>query len=134
MRKGTRKCTQHPISNFTSLHHLSSTYRAFITQMSSVEIPSTIQEALRDENWRKAINEKMQALEKNETWDIVELPKGKKTVGCKWIFTIKYKADGTIERHKARLVAKNLPKLMALTTKRPLHRWQKRTLFIFYCL
>ena len=102
--------------------------------MSSVEIPSTIQEALRDENWRKAINEKMQALEKNETWDIVELPKGKKTVGCKWIFTIKYKADGTIERHKARLVAKNLPKLMALTTKRPLHRWQKRTLFIFYCL
>ena len=74
--------------------------------MSSVEIPSTIQEALRDENWRKAINEKMQALGKNETWDIVELPKGKKTVGCKWVFTIKYKADGTIERHKARLVAK----------------------------
>ena len=34
------------------------------------------------------------------------LPKGKKTVGCKWIFSIKYKADGSIDRHKARLVAK----------------------------
>jgi len=36
----------------------------------------------------------------------VELPKGKKTVGCKWIFSIKYKADGSIDRYKARLVAK----------------------------
>ena len=98
LRKGTRKCTQNPISNFTSLHRLSSTYRAFITQMSFVEIPNTIQEALRDENCRKAINEEMQALEKNENWDIVELPKGKKTVGCKWIFTIKYKADETIKK------------------------------------
>ena len=40
----------------------------------------------------------MQALEKNETGDMVELPKGKKTVGCKWIFTIKYKADETIKK------------------------------------
>ncbi|RVW87656.1 Retrovirus-related Pol polyprotein from transposon RE1 [Vitis vinifera] len=110
LRKGTKQCTQHPISNFTSLHCLSSTYRAFITQMSFVEIPNTIQEALRDENCRKAINEEMQALEKNENWDIVELPKGKKTVGCKWIFTIKYKAAGTIERYKARLVVKGLTK------------------------
>lgn len=48
----------------------------------------------------------MQALEKNETRDIVELPKGNKLVGCKLIFTIKYKIDGTIERYKARLVTK----------------------------
>ena len=48
----------------------------------------------------------MQALEKYETEDMVELPKEKKIVGCKWIFTIKYKADKMIERYKARLVAK----------------------------
>ena len=48
----------------------------------------------------------MQALEKNETGDMVELPKGKKTVGCKWIFTINNKADETIQRYKARSVAK----------------------------
>jgi hypothetical protein len=43
---------------------------------------------------------------KKKTWTLVALPKGKKTVGCKWIFSIKYKADGSIDRHKARLVAK----------------------------
>nr|CAD1824908.1 unnamed protein product [Ananas comosus var. bracteatus] len=43
---------------------------------------------------------------KNETWELVDPPSGKKPVGCRWIYTVKYKADGTIERFKARLVAK----------------------------
>ena len=43
---------------------------------------------------------------KNKTWNLVPLPEGKKTVGCKWVFSIKHKADGSIERYKARLVAK----------------------------
>ncbi|KAL6342717.1 hypothetical protein AAG906_013123 [Vitis piasezkii] len=46
------------------------------------------------------------ALELNKTWELVTLPKNKRTIGCKWVFKVKYKADGTIERHKARLVAK----------------------------
>lgn len=50
--------------------------------------------------------ETMRALEKNGTWKMVNLPKDKKLVGCKWVFTIKYKADGPIERYKVRLVAK----------------------------
>ncbi|RVW28030.1 Retrovirus-related Pol polyprotein from transposon TNT 1-94 [Vitis vinifera] len=45
-------------------------------------------------------------LKKNETWELVECPPGKKPVGCRWIYTVKYKADGSIERFKARLVAK----------------------------
>ena len=48
----------------------------------------------------------MDALEKNKTWDLVELPQGKKLVGCKWVFAVKYKADGSLERYKARLLAK----------------------------
>ena len=47
----------------------------------------------------------MEALEKNKTWEIVELPKEKKSIGCKWAFMVKYRADGTLERYKARLVA-----------------------------
>ena len=43
---------------------------------------------------------------KNRTWEVMTLPRGKKSVGCKWAFTVKYKADDTIERYKARLVAK----------------------------
>ena len=48
----------------------------------------------------------MTALKKNQTWDLVPLPRGKKRVGCRWVYTIKYKADGSVERYKARLVAK----------------------------
>ena len=50
--------------------------------------------------------EEMRALEKNKTWELYTLPKGHKSVGCKWVFTIKYRADGTLDRYKARLVAK----------------------------
>ncbi|RVW68535.1 hypothetical protein CK203_063709 [Vitis vinifera] len=45
-----------------------------------------------------------QALEKNGTWDVVELPREKSQIGCKWVFTIKYKAGGSLERYKAKLV------------------------------
>ncbi|KAA0042161.1 Cysteine-rich RLK (RECEPTOR-like protein kinase) 8 [Cucumis melo var. makuwa] len=48
--------------------------------------------------------EEMKALEKNNTWEIYALPKGHKPVGCKWVFTIKYKADGTLDKHKARVL------------------------------
>ncbi|CAL8996419.1 unnamed protein product [Prunus brigantina] len=52
------------------------------------------------------MNEEMRALQKNGTWELVPLPHGKKTVGCRWIYTVKLKADGSVERYKARLVAK----------------------------
>ena len=50
--------------------------------------------------------EEMKALAKNETWELVFSPPQKKLLGCKWVFTVKHKADGSIERYKARLVAK----------------------------
>ncbi|WKA05478.1 hypothetical protein VitviT2T_023442 [Vitis vinifera] len=56
--------------------------------------------------WKAVMNEEMKSLQKNETWELVECPPGRKPVGCRWIYTVKYKADGSIERFKARLVAK----------------------------
>ncbi|CAA7032147.1 unnamed protein product [Microthlaspi erraticum] len=52
------------------------------------------------------MNEELEAMEVNRTWTIESLPPGKNVVGCKWVYTIKYKADGSIERYKAQLVAK----------------------------
>ncbi|KAM0006936.1 putative RNA-directed DNA polymerase [Helianthus debilis subsp. tardiflorus] len=52
------------------------------------------------------MNEEFSALHKNNTWSIVDLPKGRKPIGCKWIFRVKYKSNGEVERYKARLVAK----------------------------
>ncbi len=48
----------------------------------------------------------IQALEENNTWNITELPASKTPIGCKWVFKIKYKANGTIKRQKAHLVGK----------------------------
>ena len=53
------------------------------------------------------MQEEIQALEANKTWLIVSLPCHKKPIGCKWVYKIKFKADGTVERYKARLVAKD---------------------------
>eukprot|EP00252_Welwitschia_mirabilis_P023344 TRINITY_DN6573_c0_g1_i1.p1 TRINITY_DN6573_c0_g1~~TRINITY_DN6573_c0_g1_i1.p1 ORF type:complete len:172 (-),score=23.33 TRINITY_DN6573_c0_g1_i1:878-1393(-) len=50
--------------------------------------------------------EEMNALNKNGTWEIVDLPHDKKVLGCKWVFTINCTADGSVERYKARLVAR----------------------------
>ena len=52
------------------------------------------------------MNEEMKSLQKNETWELIECPPRKKPVGCRWIYTVKYKADGSIERFKAILLAK----------------------------
>ncbi|KAH9717287.1 retrovirus-related pol polyprotein from transposon RE1 [Citrus sinensis] len=106
LRKSVRSCTSHPIENFVSYNSLSPAYRAFITSLDSVQILRTIHEALKHLGWQKAVQDEVTALEKNRTWVITDLPAGKRPVGCRWIFTIKHKADGSIERLKARLVAK----------------------------
>ncbi|KAL5834317.1 hypothetical protein ACOSQ3_013892 [Xanthoceras sorbifolium] len=52
------------------------------------------------------MNTELEALQLNKTWSLVPLPIGHKPIGCKWVYKIKYKYDGTIERYKACLVAK----------------------------
>lgn len=52
------------------------------------------------------MNEEMGALEKHQTWEIVNMPLDKKPIGCKWLHSLKYKFDGTLDRYKARLVVK----------------------------
>ncbi|KAL6314842.1 hypothetical protein AAG906_029058 [Vitis piasezkii] len=69
-------------------------------------IPNSVKEALVDPWWKAAMNEEMKSLQNKETWELVECQLGKKLVGCHWIYIVKYKADGSIERFKAKLVAK----------------------------
>ncbi|KAL6323909.1 hypothetical protein AAG906_005906 [Vitis piasezkii] len=68
--------------------------------------PSSFEQADCDPRWRQAMSTELQALERNNTWEMVPLPPGHKPIGCRWVYKIKYHSDGTIERYKARLVAK----------------------------
>ncbi|KAH9649579.1 protein kinase domain-containing protein [Citrus sinensis] len=104
--KSVGTCTKHPISKFVSYHRLSPSFKAFATNQSSVTTPRTVQDALANPKWREAICEELRALYKNRTCALADLPSGKKTVGCKWVFMVKHKADGSIERFKVGLVAK----------------------------
>ena len=74
--------------------------------INSKAIPKNVEEALVDPKWKKAIDEEANVLKKNETRDIVDLLKEKLLVGCKRIFSMKYKVDGFMERYKVQLVAK----------------------------
>ena len=50
--------------------------------------------------------EEMDALNGNDTWNLVHLPTGRKAIGCRWVFAVKVNPDGSVARLKARLVAK----------------------------
>ena len=52
------------------------------------------------------MQEKMRALEKNQTWEMVPRPKGIQPIRCRWVFNVKHNADGTLKSYKAQLVAK----------------------------
>ncbi|KAA0063757.1 reverse transcriptase [Cucumis melo var. makuwa] len=80
--------------------------KAFTSNLDSTTIPKNIHLALECPEWKIAIMEKMKALKKNKIKELCTLTKGHKTVGCKWVSALKYKADGTLDRHKVRLVAK----------------------------
>nr|GEW05979.1 hypothetical protein [Tanacetum cinerariifolium] len=66
----------------------------------------TYLEAVKDHRWVEAMHLEMEALNRNMTWVITELPVSRKLIGCKWVFKVKYKSNGSIKRFKARLVAK----------------------------
>ena len=68
--------------------------------------PITWKEAIVDRKWKSAMIEELESLERNETWELVALPKGKRPIDVKWVFKIKLKSKGSIAKHKAKLVAK----------------------------
>ena len=87
-----------------------------------MSIPQTFQEALRDPKWKEVMQEEMRALKKNDKWDLVDLPNGKRAVGCEWVFIIKHKVDESVERYKARVVANGFTQTMGLIMRRHSHQ------------
>ena len=77
---------------------------ALMTQFIDAE-PSTYEQVAQDGVWREAMME-YASIMKNDVWEVVPMPEGKKVVGSKWIYKVKHARDGSVDKYKARFVAK----------------------------
>ena len=79
----------------------------FVTTFLLENEPRTFKEAMSTPDapsWKEAVKSEIDSIMQNHIWELVDLPQGCKALGCKWIFKRKLKTDGSIEKHKARLV------------------------------
>ncbi|PRQ53440.1 putative RNA-directed DNA polymerase [Rosa chinensis] len=97
---------RYPMTHFISYNKFSSAHSAFLSALDNTHEPQSFEEANHLAEWKQAMTDELQALNDNNTWSIVRIPKGKKAVGCRWVYKTKFHTDGTVERHKARLVAR----------------------------
>ncbi|CAH9074982.1 unnamed protein product [Cuscuta epithymum] len=72
----------------------------------AIEEPTCYREAVTEKEWQDAMEREMEAIEKNKTWTLTDLPSGHKPIGLKWVFKLKKDSEGNVIKHKARLVAK----------------------------
>lgn len=68
--------------------------------------PTTFKVVVKESKWRKAKDAEIIAIERNDTWELCDLPKGQKTIGVKWVYKTKLEENGEVDKYKACLVAK----------------------------
>ena len=75
---------------------------AHMTRVAEVREPENYAEVAKDANWRAAMEEEMHALAENETWDLVDAPKGVKPIGCRWVYKVKYNTNSSVSSERLR--------------------------------
>ena len=126
--------TKHPLSNFLSYSHLSPSHHSFLAHISGHMEPTSYAQAVSDPQWCAAMRAELDALALNHTWSLVPLPPGYKPIGCKWVYRIKYNSDGTIERYKARLIAKGYTQVESVDYLETFSLTAKLTILLAYLL
>ena len=79
--------------------------------------PQTFRQAMSSQeatSWRQACQKEYDGLVAQGTWELVDLPKGRKAIKSKWVFKVRYNADGEFDRFKARLVAKGFTQIQGI--------------------
>ncbi|GJU86077.1 ribonuclease H-like domain-containing protein [Tanacetum coccineum] len=84
------------VERFVNYSNLSNDNFCFTSNLNKSIEPKTYQEAILDINWINAMNNEMEALNRNKTWIITDLPPNRKAIGCKWVYKIKYKSNGCL--------------------------------------
>eukprot|EP00253_Pinus_taeda_P009542 PITA_09542 len=80
-------------------------YMALVSKRVVTE-PSSFEEAVEDSTWVDAMVEEYDSIVRNSAWEIVPRPEGKSVVGSRWIYKVKQATDGSVEKYKARFVAR----------------------------
>jgi len=76
--------------------------------------PADFRAAKEDQNWMAAMKEELFMIEKNQTWELVDRPQDRKVIGVKWVYRTKLNADGSINKHKVRLVVKGYAQISSM--------------------
>jgi hypothetical protein len=92
---------------------IKTTEQSHIALISMLE-PKNFNEANKDDHWVKAMNDELDQIEKNNTWEMVQKPEGKNVIGSKWIFKNKLNEQGQFIRNKERLVYKGYAQIEGL--------------------
>ncbi|KAK9071798.1 hypothetical protein SSX86_008227 [Deinandra increscens subsp. villosa] len=95
-----------PNPKLNSKYH-NNDFVVYTTSTSPLTEPTSTKHALQHPLWHKAMRDEFDALTRNHTWSLVPPDSAQNVVGSKWVFRIKYNPDGTVERLKARFVAKS---------------------------
>ncbi|GJQ98130.1 ribonuclease H-like domain-containing protein [Tanacetum coccineum] len=94
------------LNKYANHTKLSADNSCFISNLNKTAEPTCYDEIVKDINWVQAMNNEMEALYLNNTWILTKLQINRKAIGSKWVYKIKYKSDGEVERYKTRVVAK----------------------------
>ncbi|KAM0991006.1 hypothetical protein ACFX2C_009448 [Malus domestica] len=108
---------RHPISATISYHRFSSFHTSFLNKVPHTFEPRNCHEAICMPEWQDAMTKELQALNDNQTWSVVDLPNSNKVVRSRWIYKTKFNSNGSIERHKARLVAQGFTQTYGIDYK-----------------
>ena len=85
-------------------------YLALVTTVRDSE-PQTFAQAVDHQVWREAMVEEYDSIVRNDVWDVVPRPVGKSVVTSRWLYKTKIAADGSVEKHKARFVARGFSQI-----------------------
>lgn len=95
-----------------------------LTTLSTIFIPNTYSKAVEHDRWQQAMQDELEALQQNHTWDIIPCPSNIKRIGW-WIYWVKLKSNSSLDRYKACLVALGNRQEYCIDYDKPLHLSQR---------